>query len=365
VSGRRSLRSAVDGRRLLALMTALVAGSILLTMPAAGHAPPPLPLTVAQAWPRARLASTPADLPDGTPYQPVIFLTAADSVGTAPTRDGKNLRVLLRRSDGTLRQLRQLPAGPDSSVPAAAAGGLLVWVESSTHGQGLWSLQLAGSHAPRLITADLGSADFYQSQYDLVVANSRVYWVAADAQDGTELRSVPLGGGKVQVRDYVGGWVLTAWPWMTDGITDADGATTLRNIITGETRPLPRSDRGVTSCSPLWCRVVSHPTTGETRIEIMHPDGSARRVVAQGATPTPVIADVAVLDRFEMIAEQNDNSYATGDFRLLVYAIETRSTIEVSPDAFDVSYRAGVLWWSTGSKQSQSFLRHALDLRTV
>ncbi|HEY0535694.1 MAG TPA: hypothetical protein VGD29_29270 [Actinoplanes sp.] len=356
----------MDGRRWPALIAALLAGGILLAAPPTRHGPPALPLTAAQAWPHAQLAATPSDLPDGTPYQPVIFLTAGDSLGTAPTHDGKSLRVLLRRSDGTVRQLRLLPGGPDSSVSTATvAGRLLAWVESTTGGQQLWSLQLAGTHAPRRITAHLGDARFYRSQYDLVVAGGRVYWVAGDSQDGTEVRSISLSGGKVQVRDYVGGWALTSWPWMIDGIANADGATTLRNITTGATRPLPNSGGGVTACSPIWCRLVSHPAAGETRIEIVHPDGSARRVAAQGLTSTPVIADVAVLDRFEMITQQNDNSYATGDFRLLAYDVDTRRTIEISPDAFDVSYRAGVLWWSTGSKRSQSFLFHALDLRTV
>jgi hypothetical protein len=76
-----------------------------------------------------------------------------------------------------------------------------------------------------------------------------------------------------------------------------------------------------------------------------------------------VVADVAVLDRFEVLSQQTAVSDLTGHIQLLIYDVTARSTVEISPDAFDVSYRAGVLWWSTGTQQS--FLRHAVDLRTV
>jgi len=48
---------------------------------------------------------------------------------------------------------------------------------------------------------------------------------------------------------------------------------------------------------------------------------------------------------------------------VLMYEIATRRTAEISPDAFSVAYRGGVLSWSTGTQQS--FVRHALDLRSA
>jgi hypothetical protein len=49
------------------------------------------------------------------------------------------------RYRGTVRQLRRSPAGLDPSFPAVAvAGDLLVWVESTTHRQELWSKHLQG-----------------------------------------------------------------------------------------------------------------------------------------------------------------------------------------------------------------------------
>ena len=159
-----------------------------------------------------------------------------------------------------------------------------------------------------------------------------------------------------------GEWALSAWPWLVDGVTAARGATMLRNLTTGQEKRVPTSSRGVTACSPSWCRVVSLTGEGRSRVEVMRPDGSSRRTAAEGTVET-VIVDVAVLDRFEVISQQTATSDLTGHLQLLAYDVTTRSTVEISPDAFDVSYRAGVLWWSTGTQQS--FLRHAVDLRTV
>jgi hypothetical protein len=195
-----------------------------------------------------------------------------------------------------------------------------------------------------------------------VIADGRVHWVAAGQQDVTELRSVALAGGPVEVRDEPGNWALSAWPWIVDGVTAAGGATQLRNLATGQTQRAPSSSRGVTACTPVWCQLVSLTNNGDSRIEVLHPDGNARRTAAEGTAAT-VIADPVVLDRFEVLSQQTGTSDLTGDIQLLAYDVRTRSLVEVSPDAFAVSYRAGVLWWSTGSQDS--FVRHALDLRTV
>ena len=76
-----------------------------------------------------------------------------------------------------------------------------------------------------------------------------------------------------------------------------------------------------------------------------------------------MISDVAVLGRFELFSQLSGNSELTGNIQLLVYEISTRAVVEISPDAFGVTYRAGVLWWSTGGQND--FVRHVLDLRTV
>ncbi|MCU7724018.1 hypothetical protein ODJ79_09855 [Actinoplanes sp. KI2] len=359
MSGWRALR----GRRPLSLAAALLISGALLAAPSKGQTQAPPPLTAAQAWPHAVRSTLPAALADGTAYEPVLFLDAQTSVGTAPSRDGKSVRLVLRRSDGTVRQLRSVAAklGPSFST-AAVAGNLLVWVAGTTRSQELWSVDLRTGAAPRRLTADLGDARFYQSQDDLVIADGRVHWVAAGPGDFTELRSVALAGGPVEVRDQPGTWALSAWPWILDGVTAAGGTTQLLNLVTGQTLTAPSSSRGVTACSPAWCRLVSLTKNGDSRIEVMHPDGSARRTAAEGTAAT-VIADPVVLDRFEVLSQQTGTSDLTGDIQLLAYDVRTRTLIEVSPDAFAVSYRAGILWWSTGTQDS--YVRHALDLRTA
>ncbi|HEY0494500.1 MAG TPA: hypothetical protein VGD48_02090, partial [Kutzneria sp.] len=69
------------------------------------------------------------------------------------------------------------------------------------------------------------------------------------------------------------------------------------------------------------------------------------------------------LDRFEIMAQIDNNTQLTNHVQLIVYELATRRQVLLSPDAFDVAYRAGVLWWSTGT--DAAFVRHAVDLRTV
>jgi hypothetical protein len=349
--------------RSASLGAALVASGALLFLPPAVKRPPAPPVTAAQAWPRAQRGSVPADLPDGTPYEPGLFIDAKDSIGTAPSKDGKTLRFLLRRANGSLRQLRSLPISRDPSFESpTVAGDLVVWGEGTTGHEELWTANLKDGRPPRQLTADTGDARFYESQFDLVIAEGRVHWVAARSDDVTEVRSVAVGGGPVDVRVEQGMWSLSVWPWMVNGVVAAAGTTMMRDVVTGRTITIPSTSKSVTGCSPLWCRVVSLADDGYTKIEMMHPDGSNRRQIADGAAAT-VIADVGVLDRFEVLSNTTSTSELTGNVQLLVYEIGTRSTIEISPDAGNVSYRNGVLWWSTGSQES--FLRHALDLRTV
>ena len=347
----------------LSLGAALAASGALLFLPPAVKRPPAPPVTAAQAWPKAQRGTVLADLPDGTAYEPGLFLDAKDSIGTAPSKDGKFLRLLVRHANGSLKQLRSLPISRDPSFESpTVAGDVLVWGEGTTGHEQLWTVNLRDGRPPRQLTADTGDARFYESQYDLVLAEGRVHWVAARSDEVTEVRSVALSGGPVDVRAEPGMWSLSAWPWLIDGVVAAAGTTTLRNIVTGQDRVIPSTSKSVTGCSPVWCRVVSLADDGFTRIELMHPDGGDRRQIAQGSAAT-VIADVGVLDRFEVLSDITSTSELTGNVELLVYEIATHSTVEISPDAGNVSFRNGVLWWSTGNQES--FLRHSLDLRTV
>ena len=358
------VRSRVLSRRALGLVIALVAGSVLLIAPAAERPTSSDPVPLAVAWPGAQRGTVPADLADGAAYNPGVFLDARTSVGTAQTPDGRFLRLLERRPNGSVRELRRLPARQNPSFPAMTLDGdLLVWAESVGDGAArLCAVNLRDGRPLRQLTADTGVARFYQRQYDLVVADGRVHWVAERPGDMTEVRSVPLGGGPVRVTAEAGTWQLSAWPWLVDGVTAAAGSTALKNLVTGARVAVSPTRRAVTNCSPAWCRVVSLDSDGFTRIEVMHPGGDARRRIAGGDVET-LLSDVALLDRFEVYAKIGATAELTGNAEVLLYEMARQRTVQVSPDANGVTYRGGVLWWSTGTQDS--FVRHTVDLRSI
>jgi hypothetical protein len=352
-------------RTRLGLAAALAAGAALLVLPAGGNAQPAAPVTAAVAWPQAQRGTVQPTLPDGTEYRPGLFLDARTSIGTATTPNDRFLRLVRVGADGTVRQLRRLPRAQHPSFQAlTATGDVLAWVESTDGGRRrLLTAGLTGTAAPRELTADLGRAEFYQSQYDLVIAEGRVHWVAADRGDVTLVRSVALTGGAVSTRREAGTWKLSAYPWLVNGVNDSSGSTQLRNLDTGADSPVRGAGaRATTACSPVWCRVASLTRDGENRIELMRPDGSGRERLA-GDTAATVIVDVAPLDRFEVLARVGPNSELTGNNELIAVELATRRTVEISPDAGSVSYRGGMLWWSTGNLDG--IVWHSLDLRTI
>ncbi|MFI5495082.1 hypothetical protein [Actinoplanes sp. NPDC051859] len=345
------------------LAAALAAGALLLAVPPAaqGRETPPAP--AALAWPTAQRASLPAALADGTAYEPGTFVDARTSAGTAPSVDGKSLRLLVRAGDGTVRQVRALSTARHPSFQSlTVAGDLLAWFERTDGGLELWSAGLTGAPAAHRITGDTGEARFYRSETDLVVADGRLRWVASGAAGTTEVRTVALAGGPVEVRAVPGMWRLLTWPWLTDGVADAAGARTLRDLGTGREVAVARPHAGAVGCGATWCRIVSLDADGYTRIELMRPDGTDRHQIAAGTAATEIV-DVAPLDRFEVFVKIGANSELTGNAQLLIHQTDTRSTVEISPDAGGVVVRNGVLCWTTGSLET--FVRHTLDLRTV
>jgi hypothetical protein len=323
------------------------------------------PVPAAMAWSRAQHAVTLANLPDGTAYQPAIFLDARTSVGTATTRDGKSLRLLLVGAHQPVRQLRSVPFTQNPSFQTFAVAGrdVLLWAEGARGKTQIWRADLRDRRAPRQLTSDAGDASFYHSQYDLIVNAGRLYWVASRNNDTTQVRSIALTGGPVDTRTVPGTWTLSAWPWLVNGITATSGTTLLRNMSTNQDLRISNTgSRSTTQCGPTWCQVATLSRDGTNRIDLMHPDGSGRQHVA-GDTAETVIADVAPLDRYEIYSEIGPNSDLTGNVQLFAFELATRRTVEISPDAGRVSYRNGVLSWATGSQDT--FVWHALDLRTI
>jgi hypothetical protein len=345
------------------LGTALLASVLLSALPAAGRTPRPAPAAMETAWPNVRRAALAATLADGTAYEPGLFLTADTSVGTAPTRDHKWTRLLERRPDGTVEVIRRLPqSGYPSFSALTAAGDTLVWVESRTHGAtSVWTSSLRRP-APRLLAADAGDVKSDQSGYDLVVAAGRAYWTTSGPAGITQVRSVAVAGGPVRVDAEPGDWKLSAWPYLVNGVTGAAGTTVIRDLTTGRDRAVPATSRDITRCSPTWCEVTTVDKHGDTAVELMHPDGSHRQQIG-GDDMAGAISDPVVLDRFEIMAQIDTNTQLTNHVQLVAYELATRRQVVLSPDAFDVVYRAGVLWWSTGT--DDNFIRHAVDLRTV
>jgi hypothetical protein len=351
------------------LVVALVAGAVLLVWsPQQEKATAAVRVPLAGAWPRAQRADLPGNLRDGPVFHPEIFLDARTAVGTAPSPAGDAVRLLVRNADETVRELRRRPIDTAPEFGAlAVAGDDLVWTESANGVPvQIWTAKTTGG-PPRRLTTDTGDVLTFGSQWDLVIADGAVHWAAAGAKgagdgDVTEIRSVPLAGGAVRVREERGAWALTAWPWLVDGGGDQSGTTRLRNIATNRETPVESTGAELTTCAAAWCRVLVMNGDGLARIDLMRPDGSQRQRVA-GGTASAAITDVALLDRFEILAEAGPDSDLTGTEGLLVYDLATHRTVDVSPAVAGAFGRNGVLWWATGDQDS--LVWHSLDLRTV
>ena len=87
------------------------------------------------------------------------------------------------------------------------------------------------------------------------------------------------------------------------------------------------------------------------------------RVGAAETAVSRLVNEVAVLDRFEILAEPGPNSDLTGTAALLVYDITTERTVLVDPAADGAFTKGGMLWWSTGDQDT--IVWHTIDLRTV
>ncbi|WP_433829994.1 hypothetical protein ACQP2E_09670 [Actinoplanes sp. CA-015351] len=352
----------------LGLIVALLSAVALLAggLPRQKAAVPPTTTrpTLAQAWPQAARA----DLRD-LGLDPLLFLDATTPVGTVETSDGRfiNLLIEYRDKSGAItgdgrRELRRLPSSARFDN-LTKAGDHLLWTETSEDGRTeIWVLDTKTGKSPKKLTSDTGNILLYGTQYDLVVADNRVHWAAADDDKATEIRSIPLTGGPVDKNTEKGQWALSAWPWLTDDVGGQSGEIRLRNRETRETRTITAGPAEWTMCSPAWCRVMVNSAAGLARIDLMRPDGSERRRIAGPGTQAAV-NDVAVLDRFEILSEPRPDSDLTGTAGLIVHDVRTGTTVTLSAAADLAASRDGMLWWSTGSREATVW--HTLDLRTA
>ncbi|GAA0571018.1 hypothetical protein GCM10010172_64320 [Paractinoplanes ferrugineus] len=345
---------------LLSLAVALVAaGALVITGPPGRSSPtPPGNLTLAAAWPHAKQADFDPALPDGPLFAPLLFLDTTTAIGTAPTTDARSVRLGIRDATG-FRELRRFPLASDPQFAAlTATGDTVVWTESTDDRPKVRIWQASRTAGPaRLLTADTGAAVFYGSRYDLAVTGGVLRWAAANG-NATEVRSIPLTGGPVAVHTEIGHWSLSAWPWLVE-----ENQRRLRNVETQRDTEVVTSGPETATCSPVWCRVLVMAADGPARIDLMHPDGSARRRTA-GGEARAAVDDVAVLDRFELLAEPAPDADLTGTTTLLVHDASTSRTVEISAAVDGAFTGGGLLWWSTGGTEDE-ITWHVLDLRTA
>ncbi|MEV6635800.1 hypothetical protein AB0M54_34120 [Actinoplanes sp. NPDC051470] len=377
---------------LIGLAAALAAAAFLILLP---QREDPAPTTPAVS--RAQRAQFAGNLADGPIFTPGLFLDARSAIGTSPSPAGDQLRLVARAADGSFAELRRRPF---ADIPVfdsfTTDGTTIAWVESSTS-QGddgrvateIWAADIGTTKARRL-TADTGNFVGYGSAYDLVIADGAVHWAAAAAGttttatatpggtpsaretpgaatdvepvERTEIRSVPLAGGKVTVTVTDGVWALSAWPWLVDGAGDQTGATTLRNPVTSRDVEVRISGAELATCVPAWCRVMVVAAGGLARIDVMRPDGSDRRQIA-GPEATAALTDAALLDRFEVLGRPRPDSDLTGTEALVVHDLADGTTTELAADAGTAHARNGVVWWSTGDQDTTVW--HTIDLRTA
>ncbi|RKR88771.1 hypothetical protein BDK92_3102 [Micromonospora pisi] len=359
-------------RQLVGLAAALAAGGVLLALPAATSDPAPGPKvsTFAEVWPDSQPVEIPASLPDGPAYSPVHFLDARTSVGTAPSPEGTDLRLVLRAADGAVRELRRLPiADAPQFIGFTRDGDQLAWAESTSGEDGvgrteLWTTNVASAGPARRLTTDTGAMVFMNSQYDMVIHSGRLYWAAAapGEEPATEIRSVALAGGPVSVRTEQGAWSISAYPWLASAGAGASGPVLLRNLDQRKVIEVDATGSELVTCSPTWCRVLVLAADGPGRIELMRPDGTGRQRVA-GGVATAAVIDVAVLDRFEVVTLADAQRTATDNQQLLLYDARDQRTVVVAEGSGLVLCRDGILWWSTGGSDITAW--HALDLRTL
>jgi hypothetical protein len=308
----------------------------------------------------------PADI-GGLRFQPLELLDGGRMLGlTTVTADTLTLRLVLRAADGTLRVLRTIAGvAPPTIAATTVYQEHLYWIETGDDIDGnrettVWGEPLAGG-SPARLARDPGDVLYYGSQYDLQVAQGRLWWVMA-AGHASEIHSVPVGGGAESERTMDRLFSLTAWPWITTSGASIPGDAELRNLTTGEVRRVRGAGNETLTCSVVWCRIATQVNQGEsTRYEIEHPDGTARRALGDNGL-TPLNSDVGIRDRFEVLASNADS---TGTLQHLWLHDLSDDRVVLLEDfaTTNMGARGDYLWWSTGDNETLTW--HILDLRTL
>lgn len=339
---------------------AVVAWALALGEPTRSPEATPTPISVVPTW-TAPTVDVPGVLADGATYAPRLYLTPDTSVGVATGADGA-VRVILARAAGSFTELRSLPATENAQVNGfAVEGDTLVWMESTTRDGAtptttLWRATWSASTSPVPVTADTGAPSFAGFATDVVIGGGTVYWTALGGS-GTQVRSVPVTGGQVAIRSIEGEYRLTAWPWVVTATAGPGSPVTLINLDTEERVDVSPEDGEAAVCDPVWCRVSVLGEAGLIAIDVMRPDRSQRRRIAEEKA-TPTIGDATLLDRYVPLAV--DRADGVG---LSLYDLTTGVSRVVATRAANIAGRGGILWWSTGSGPDLTW--HSLDLAAL
>jgi len=157
--------------------------------------------------------------------------------------------------------------------------------------------------------------------------------------------------------------VLTAWPWLTTSPGATGDHAELDNPTTGARVTVPAPDGQMITCTPVWCRLIADNAQQTQRIELMHPDGTGRQVLGD-ANSTALSDDVALRDRFEVLADPTPTSSPTIVIeRVWLYDLTRRRSVLLTPAASNAGARGDYVWWSTGDNETLAW--HALDLRSL
>lgn len=354
----------------IALVVALVAGTLLVILPPGTSVVPaatPTPTALTDVWPNATVVGYAGRLDDGTQFRPRLQIDSGSAVGTAPTSDGTATRILVRTAT-TVTEIHRVSRDLFPELAGfTTSGDTVVWAET-TYPPGivaltqLWRTNWRKPEPAVLITADAGRAVFFQTQYDIEIVDGFVYWVCSEYATVplTQVRSVALTGGVVGVTELLGTYALSRWPWLVTPYGGRTDPARLMNLETGQQVTVAHTHGELTRCSSTWCRVGITGAKTLIRIDLVKPDGSGRRRIA-GGDATPVLNDVALLDRFEaLIIDGTGPGVSRG---LCLYDIVTGRTVTLATDVVNAASHGGMLWWATGGEGNSTWT--ALDLRTL
>jgi hypothetical protein len=220
---------------------------------------------------------------------------------------------------------------------------------------------VTGGQAEQL-TSERTDLLYYDSGYDLQVVDGTLVWAVLTPDGGSSIHSMPVTGGAVKIRDLGDRYALSAWPWVTTSSGGLAGDVGLLNLNTGQRKTVAASPNEMLTCTPVWCRVTTLVNQRQAlTVEAERTDGGERRKIGN-ASLTPVNNDVALLDRFELLASASSD----GGYGQNLWLLDLKTGRQVLLDGAATATtgsRGPFMWWSTGDNETMVW--HILDFRQL